>query len=140
MLHFQGRKRARCIIARIDLTIPDAIVFNKIRRVPHVNTKVPGTAFLSASGGASCLAKASRYLLHRPDSRWRKRSTFRFKMLNNFLYHLAQISINLEGIVTVDTCNEVWAFSKVDLILFAPLHPLVIFITRLHFRTSSTAR
>jgi len=84
--------------------------------------------------------KTSRYLLHRSDSRCRKRATLRFKMQNNILHHLAQITIDLEGVITMDARNEVWAFSKVGLILFAPLHPLVVFITRLHFRTSSTAR
>jgi hypothetical protein len=61
-------------------------------------------------------------------------------MLNNIFHHLAQITVDLEGIIAVDARNEVWTFSKVGLILFAPLYPLVVFITRLHFRTSSTAR
>jgi len=83
---------------------------------------------------------ASRYLLHRSDSRRRKRTTFRFKMLNNILHHLAQITVDLEGIIAVDSRNEVWAFSKVGLILVAPFHPLVVLIARFHLRTSSTAR
>ena len=58
-------------------------------------------------------------------------------MLNNILHHLAQITVDLERIITVDARNKVWAFSKVDLILFAPLDPFVIFIARLHFKTSS---
>jgi hypothetical protein len=61
-------------------------------------------------------------------------------MLNHIFHHLAQITIDLEGIITVDARNEVWAFSKVGMILFAPLHPLVILVTRLQFRTSSTTR
>ncbi|MGH8542258.1 MAG: hypothetical protein ACREX3_01140, partial [Gammaproteobacteria bacterium] len=61
-------------------------------------------------------------------------------MLNNLLHHLAQITVDLEGIITVNASNEVWTFSKVGLILFAPLYPLVVFIARLHLRTSSTAR
>jgi len=60
-------------------------------------------------------------------------------MLNNLLYHLAQISINPEGIITVNPRNEVRAFPQVDLILFAPLHPLVICVTFLHFRISFAA-
>ena len=93
----------------------------------------PDMAFLTHPVERLVLPQASRYLLHRSDFWRRKGATFRFKMLNNIFYYLAQITVDLEGIITVDARDEVWAFSKVGLILFAPLHPLVIFIARLHF-------
>ena len=54
-------------------------------------------------------------------------------MLNNVFYYLAHIAIDLQRIIAVNASNEVWAFPKVGLILFAPLDPFVIFITRLYF-------
>lgn len=58
-------------------------------------------------------------------------------MLDNVCRDLAQITVDLKGIIAVNAGNKVWAFAKIGLILFAPLNPFVVFITRLHLETSS---
>jgi hypothetical protein len=96
---------------------------------PESTTLLPGYSLVISSD-----------FLHRSDAGCRKRASFGFKVTNNVLNNAAQLSIELDRFIAMDPSDQIRAPAKVDLILIAPFHPLVISIARLHFWTSSMAR
>ncbi len=81
--------------------------------------------------GLSSLALAN--LLHRTNATRRKRTAVGFEMADDIFGDVAQLSIQLGRIVSMNARNEIGAFTKIGSILFAPLDPFVILITLFHF-------
>jgi hypothetical protein len=53
-------------------------------------------------------------------------------MSDYFINNLAQLGIKLDGVVAMDSRNQVRTLAEVGLILIAPLNPFVKSVTRFH--------
>ena len=68
----------------------------------------------------------------RTNAARRKRTAGGSEMADDIFGDVAQLGVQLGWIVAVDARDEVRALAKVGLVLFAPLDPFVILVTRLH--------
>jgi hypothetical protein len=90
--------------------------------------------------GASKLQLPLDYFLHGACF-WLGQGTAVFGEIVDYVLHdLTEFGLQANGIVTMDARDQVGTFADIDLILFAPLNPLVVLIGSFHLLTISIAR
>jgi hypothetical protein len=96
-------------------------------------------SFSLDDGGFRLLIGTLGHLTHRSRTQDRQLATGRFKVGDHFGDYGTEIAVDVDGIVAMNTSDQVGAFPNVDAILIAPFHPLVVLILRFHGVTDSTA-
>jgi hypothetical protein len=73
------------------------------------------------------------HFAHRANPWLRKGSAFSVEVVDHVLNDGAKLSIKSDGIISMDSCDEVRASTDIDLIFLAPIHPFVILVEFFHF-------
>jgi hypothetical protein len=71
-------------------------------------------------------------LHHRVDPGFGERLSRGVEVLDDFIDDFAEFAVKLDGIIAVDSRNEIRAFAEIGLILLTPFHPLVVSVGCFH--------
>ncbi len=75
------------------------------------------------------------HFTHRANLWFRKGTIFSVEMTNDVLNNRTKLAIKRDGIIAMNAGDEIRASTNIDIILFAPIHPFVVFVKLFHLLT-----